>query len=106
MLKQKIKTIFEALLYIMLTYWLIDSFFAFNKYDWMLESGGNICSIPSVSGEDRILQAMIAAFFLLTPLIILILRKLFMREMFEGRCEQVPDMRSCLSSGAMEQGSS
>lgn len=23
-----------------------------------------------------------------------------------GRCEQVPDMRSCLSSGAMEQGSS
>ena len=24
----------------------------------------------------------------------------------EGRCEQVPDMRSCLSSGAMEQGSS
>ena len=71
MLKQKIKTIFEALLYIMLTYWLIDSFFAFNKYDWMLESGGNICSIPSVSGEDRILQAMIAAFFLLTPLIIL-----------------------------------
>ncbi|HEA2078609.1 TPA: DUF2645 family protein, partial [Escherichia coli] len=74
MLKQKIKTIFEALLYIMLTYWLIDSFFAFNKYDWMLESGGNICSIPSVSGEDRILRAMIAAFFLLTPLIILILR--------------------------------
>lgn len=49
----------------------------------MLESGDNICSIPSVSGEDRILQAMIAAFFLLTPLIILILRKLFMREMFE-----------------------
>ncbi|WP_249942599.1 hypothetical protein [Escherichia coli] len=40
-------------------------------------------SLPSVSGEDRILQAMIAAFFLLTPLIILILRKLFMREMFE-----------------------
>ena len=82
MLKHKIQTIFEALLYIMLTYWLIDAFFAFNKYDWMLESGDNICSIPSVSGEDRILQAMIAAFFLLTPLIILILRKLFMREMF------------------------
>ena len=54
MLKHKIQTIFEALLYIMLTYWLIDSFFAFNKYDWMLESGDNICSIPSVSGEDRI----------------------------------------------------
>ncbi len=69
MLKHKIKTIFEALLYIMLTYWLIDAFFAFNKYDWMLESGGNICSIPSVLGEDRILQAMIAAFFLLTPLL-------------------------------------
>ena len=83
MLKKQLLSIFEALLYIMLTYWLIDSFFAFNKYDWMLESGDNICSIPSVSGEDRILQAMIAAFFLLTPLIILILRKLFMREMFE-----------------------
>ncbi|MGX4813230.1 hypothetical protein ACV2VM_24755 (plasmid) [Escherichia coli] len=25
---------------------------------------------------------------------------------YKGRCEQVPDMRSCLSSGAMEQGSS
>ncbi|MCO4147838.1 hypothetical protein [Citrobacter freundii] len=25
--------------------------------------------------------------------------------MIQGRCEQVPDMRSCLSSGAMEQGS-
>ena len=24
----------------------------------------------------------------------------------KGRCEQVPDMRSCLSSGAMKQGSS
>ena len=74
MLKHEIQTIFEALLYIMLTYWLIDAFFAFNKYDWMLDSGDNICSIPSVSGEDRILQAMIAAFFLLTPLIIIILR--------------------------------
>lgn len=63
MLKKQLLSIFEALLYIMLTYWLIDSFFAFNKYDWMLESGDNICSIPSVSGEDRILQAMIAAFF-------------------------------------------
>ena len=83
MLKKQLLSIFEALLYIILTYWLIDSFFAFNKYDWMLESGDNICSIPSVSGEDRILQVMIAAFFLLTPLIILILRKLFMREMFE-----------------------
>lgn len=39
MLKHKIQTIFEALLYIMLTYWLIDAFFAFNKYDWMLDSG-------------------------------------------------------------------
>ena len=75
MLKKQLLSIFEALLYIMFTYWLIDAFFAFNKYDWMLDSGGNICSIPSVSGEDRILQAMIAAFFLLTPLIILILRK-------------------------------
>ncbi|MFP1484264.1 DUF2645 family protein [Escherichia coli] len=47
------------------------------KYDWMLESGeSNIWNIPSVSGEDRILQAMIAAFFLLTPLIIL-MRKNF-----------------------------
>lgn len=44
MLKKQLLSIFEALLYIMLTYWLIDSFFAFNKYDWMLESGDNICS--------------------------------------------------------------
>ena len=27
-------------------------------------------------------------------------------DLIKGRCEQVPDMRSCLSSGAMEQGSS
>uniref|UniRef100_UPI00396B1E2C FCD domain-containing protein n=1 Tax=Aeromonas caviae TaxID=648 RepID=UPI00396B1E2C len=26
--------------------------------------------------------------------------------LFQGRCEQVPDMRSCLSSGAMKKGSS
>ncbi|EGK9459060.1 DUF2645 family protein [Escherichia coli] len=83
MLKKQLLSIFEALLYIMLTYWLIDTFFAFNKYDWMLESGDNICSIPSVPSEDRILQEIISAFFLLTPLIIIILRKLFVREMFE-----------------------
>ncbi|MGQ7189739.1 hypothetical protein ACUODJ_47235, partial [Escherichia sp. HC-CC] len=47
----------DTLIFSSFTYWLIDAFFAFNKYDWMLESGGNICSIPSVSGEDRILQA-------------------------------------------------
>ncbi|MCK7368750.1 hypothetical protein L8O16_22890, partial [Enterobacter roggenkampii] len=29
-----------------------------------------------------------------------------LNRMTKGRCEQVPDMRSCLSSGAMEQGSS
>ena len=28
------------------------------------------------------------------------------QQLAKGRCEQVPDMRSCLSSGAMEQGSS
>lgn len=63
MLKQKIQTIFEALLYIILSFWLAKNFFAFNEYDWMLESGDNICNIPSVSGEERILQAVIAAFF-------------------------------------------
>ncbi len=83
MLKQKIKTIFEALLYIMLTYWLIDSFFAFNKYEWMLESGRKYLQYTFRFSLDCILKVMIAAFFLLTPLIILILRKLFMREMFE-----------------------
>ncbi|MEI1604746.1 DUF2645 domain-containing protein, partial [Escherichia coli] len=30
----------------MLTYWLIDSFFAFNKYDWMLESEGILQIFP------------------------------------------------------------
>ncbi|WP_270822945.1 hypothetical protein [Aeromonas sp. QDB14] len=32
--------------------------------------------------------------------------KPFTSGLLKGRCEQVPDMRSCLSSGAMEQGSS
>ncbi|MGU5537584.1 hypothetical protein [Aeromonas caviae] len=32
--------------------------------------------------------------------------KPFTSGLFKGRFEQVPDMRSCLSSGAMEQGSS
>lgn len=83
MLKQKLLSIFEALLYIMLAFWLAENFFAFNKYDWMIETGENICSIPSLPEEERILQAVIAAFFLLTPLIIIILRKLCVREIFE-----------------------
>ena len=36
----------------------------------------------------------------------LAVERLFIRPTTWGRCEQVPDMRSCLSSGAMEQGSS
>ncbi|MDV7072528.1 MULTISPECIES: DUF2645 family protein [Citrobacter] len=83
MLKGKVVSILEVSLYIVLAYWLTDTFFAFNKYSWMLEPNDSICSIPVVSNDNRGLQAAVAAFFLLTPLIIILVRKLYDRRMFE-----------------------
>ena len=81
MLKGKVVSILEVSLYIVLAYWLTDTFFAFNKYSWMLEPNDSICSIPVVSNDNRGLQAAVAAFFLLTPLIIILVRKLYDRRM-------------------------
>jgi hypothetical protein len=63
MLKEKIISILEVFIYIVLAYWLTDTFFAFNKYSWMLEPDDSICSIPVVSNDNRSLQAAVAAFF-------------------------------------------
>nr|WP_232478615.1 DUF2645 family protein [Salmonella enterica] len=49
----------------------------------MFEANGSICSIPVVSNVNRDLQAAVAAFFLLSPLIIILIRKLYVRRMFE-----------------------
>ncbi|GCB40960.1 hypothetical protein CITFRE_30950 [Citrobacter freundii] len=65
MLKEKIISILEVFIYIVLAYWLTDTFFAFNKYSWMLELDDSICSIPVVSNDNRSLQAAVAAFFCL-----------------------------------------
>lgn len=83
MFKGRIGAIIEALAYLIVIYWLTDAFFAFNKYSWMLHNDDSICSIPLLSNDDRIFQAIIAAFFLLTPLIIILIRKLYTRQKFE-----------------------
>lgn len=63
MLKQKIISILEVSIYIVLAFWLTDTFLAFNKYSWMFEANDSICSIPVVSNDNRGLQAAVAAFF-------------------------------------------
>lgn len=57
--------------------WFAIEFFSINKYDWLLASGENLCSIPRQSLNNRILQASIAAFFLISPLLIALLRNLY-----------------------------
>lgn len=83
MLKEQLISILEVIAYIILAYWLTDTFFAFNKHSWMMEAGDTVCSIPRISGGDRILQACFAAFFMLTPLVIILLRKLYTRSWFD-----------------------
>ncbi|UPQ73919.1 DUF2645 family protein [Kluyvera ascorbata] len=60
----------------------MNTFFAFNKYSWMMAPGDTVCSIPKTSGYDRILQACFSAFIILTPLVIILLRKLYTRNWF------------------------
>lgn len=82
MSKQKLITFLEAMAYLILAHSAASLFFAFNKYSWMLAPEDSICSIPHPSGEDRIWQSAIAAFFLLTPLIVILTRKAFIRNVF------------------------
>ncbi|PWD71440.1 DUF2645 family protein [Pectobacterium versatile] len=54
-----------------------------SKYDWMMESGDSICSIPHQSLSNRTLQAGVAALFLLTPLLIALLRNIYMKNIYK-----------------------
>lgn len=58
-------------------------FFSINKYDWMLEPGDSVCSIPHQSLSNRTLQAGIAALFLITPLLIALLRNLYISNRYK-----------------------
>lgn len=58
-------------------------FFSINKYDWMLKAGDSVCSIPHQSFSNRVLQAGIAAFFLITPLLIALLRNLYLGNLYK-----------------------
>ena len=83
MLKERLISIFETIAYIILAYWLTINIFAFNKFRWMMGPGDTVCSIPWVSRDERILQACLAAIFILMPLVIIIFRKLYTRNWFD-----------------------
>lgn len=74
--KEKIIDILAMMVYFAFSCFSIE-FFSISKYDWMLASGENICSIPHQSLNNRILQSCIAAFFLITPLLIALLRNIY-----------------------------
>lgn len=83
MSKERLISILEIISYIILAYWLTNNIFAFNKFSWMMGPDDTVCSIPWVSRDDRIFQACLAAFCMLTPLVIIILRKLYTRNWFD-----------------------
>ena len=74
--KEKLIDLLSMVGYFAFAYLAIE-FFSLNKYDWMLEPGDSICSIPHQSLGNRSIQAGIAAFFLITPLLIAFLRNLY-----------------------------
>lgn len=64
---------------------LAIEFLSLNKYDWMLEPGDSVCSIPHQSFSHRIFQAAIAALFLITPLLIALLRNIYIGNRYMTR---------------------
>ncbi|OMQ19571.1 DUF2645 family protein [Serratia oryzae] len=80
--KEKVIDIVSIVGYFAFAYLAIE-FFSINKYDWMLEPGDSVCSIPHQSFSNRTLQAGIAALFLITPLLIALLRNLYIRDRYK-----------------------
>ncbi|WP_277950134.1 YjeO family protein [Pectobacterium zantedeschiae] len=54
-----------------------------NKYDWMIESGDSVCSIPHQSLSNRILQAGVSALLLIIPLFIALVRNIFIKNRYK-----------------------
>ncbi|WP_051588703.1 MULTISPECIES: DUF2645 family protein [unclassified Serratia (in: enterobacteria)] len=80
--KEKVIDIISMLGYFVLAYFSIE-LFSINKYDWMMDVGDTVCSIPHQSLSNRTLQASIAAFFLVTPLLIALLRNIYIRNRYK-----------------------
>lgn len=74
--REKIIDVLSMVGYFAFAYIAIE-FFSINKYDWMMEPGDNVCSIPHQSLSNRTFQAGVAALFLITPLLIALLRNFY-----------------------------
>ncbi|MTD28695.1 DUF2645 family protein [Erwinia sp. J316] len=82
--KDKVLDLLSMLGYSVFVYLAIE-LLSINKYDWMLQPGDSICSIPHQSIGNRILQAGIAAFFLITPLLIALIRNFYIGNRYKTR---------------------
>lgn len=80
--KEKIVDAISMVGYFVFAYFALE-LFSINKYDWMMESGDSICSIPHQSLSHRTLQAGVAALFLLTPLLIALARNIYMKNRYK-----------------------
>ncbi|MCL6361809.1 DUF2645 family protein [Pectobacterium polaris] len=80
--KEKIVDAISMAGYVVFAYFAMG-LLSINKYDWMMESGDSICSIPHQSLSNRILQAGVAALFLLTPLLIALARNIYMKNLYK-----------------------
>lgn len=82
MRKSYFKGIFEAVIYVLFSYWVVNKLFSINKYSWMLDGGDTLCSIPHTSNDSRLLQYCIFLFFFATPVVIIIFRYIYTRRFF------------------------
>ncbi|MBN3125526.1 YjeO family protein [Pectobacterium brasiliense] len=80
--KEKIVDVISMAGYVVFAYFVMG-LLSINKYDWMMESGDSICSIPHQSLSNRTLQAGVAALFLLTPLFIALARNIYMKNRYK-----------------------
>ncbi len=81
--KEKVIDVISMLGYFVFAYFSIE-FFSINKYDWMMEAGDTVCSIPHQSLSNRTFQAALAALFLITPLLIALLRNIYIRNRYRS----------------------
>ncbi len=82
MRKSHFKDIFEAVIYVLFSYWIVNKLFSINKYSWMLDGGDILCGIPHASNDSRLLQYFIFLFFFATPVVIIIFRYIYTRHFF------------------------
>ncbi|MDX6917533.1 DUF2645 family protein [Pectobacterium carotovorum] len=80
--KENIVDVISMVGYLAFAYFSLE-LFSINKYDWMIEPGDSVCSILHQSFSNRLLQAGLAALFLITPLFIALARNLYMRNRYK-----------------------